>query len=218
MKWKRLKWLAIGILLVLAVIWLQKYGARIEIENVKKTVLGFGILAPIIFILLNTLSVAISPIPGFPFWFAGLAIFGFPIVGFYILLGNLIGATFNFWIARRFGRPVVVKLVGKKAMKKIDEVTIEIGWQMLLITRIFVGQLFDLVSYAAGFTPMAFKTYFLITLIGEGPLIFLNLYLFEKAAGNIFLLGIMALVGYILMLVPPAWLYFRKRLTTRSSV
>ena len=213
----RLKWLAIGIILLLVVIWLQKYGARIEIENVKRIVLGFGILAPIIFILFNTLSVTVSPIPGFPFWFAGLAIFGFPIVGFYILAGNLIGATLNFWIARRFVRPVVVKLVGRKAMKKVDEISGEIGWQMLLITRLFIGQFFDLVSYAAGFTPMTFKTYFLVTFLGETPLIFLNLYLFEKAAGNLVFLGVAAAVGYILMLVSPAMFYFRKRASFRRQ-
>lgn len=71
-----------------------------------------------------------------------------------------------------------------------------------------------MVSYAAGFTLMTFKTCLLITLLGEGPLIFINLYLFEKAADNLFLLGAMAALGYILMLVPPAWLYCRKRFSS----
>lgn len=207
--------ISVGLLLIvltfLAAYFLQPYWARVEIETLREQIASLGTFSPLVFILLNVISVVISPIPGFPFYLAGLALYGFPLVGIYILIGDLIGASISFWIARIFGRPVVGKLIGKKSMKKVDEISHKIGGQMLLVFRLFWGSLFDLISYAAGLTSVDFKNYFLITLLGDIPPLFLSLYLFDKTINNLVLLGTVVWIAYFTMLIPLAILYYKRK-------
>ena len=75
----------------------------------------------------------------------------------------MLSAILNFWIARRYGRTIVKRLVGSDALQKIDELS-GLNERPLLISARVLGYLFfDLISYAVGLTPIGFKKYFTYT-------------------------------------------------------
>jgi len=198
--------LAVFIILVLYLI--QKQTLQIDTEQIKEFIRSFGILGPIVLVVLITTTIIISPLASLPFWFASLALFGFWLTCLFIIISNSIGSAVNFLIAQRFGRPIVAKLVGKKGVEKIDEITEIIGSKMLFIARLFGGASADYVSYAAGLTSMKFRPYLLISIFVAIPMIFLNVYLLDKIlALNPIYIVFLAPLGYALALVFPLVVY-----------
>lgn len=205
---KAIVMVTIAFLFILTLYYIQKNIYRFEIEEVKTFVNSFGILGPLVIVVLITLTIVISPLTSIPFWFASLALFGFWQTCFYIFVSHSAGSAINFLIAQRWGRPIVAKLVGKKTMKKIDEVTKIIGLKMLFIARLFGGASADYVSYAAGLTAMKFKPYFLISILAAIPMIFLNIFFFEKIITlNPVYIAFLAPLGWVLALIFPLVVY-----------
>jgi uncharacterized membrane protein YdjX (TVP38/TMEM64 family) len=94
-----------------------------------------------------------------------MSIYGVGIGMIILYLGSMISSIINFYISRKWGRKWVVKLVGEKGMKEVDEFTEIEGNKALIICRIFGFTFLEFVSYAVGLTKMPFKNYILITLI-----------------------------------------------------
>ncbi len=123
-----------------------------------------GLFGPLLLILFFVLSHIFAPVIGSPGVLLGLSLFG--IVQTFVLLyiAGLISAVINFWIARRFGRVWVVRLLGKESAD-LDRFVALTGKKMLIICRMFGFPFFEIISYAAGLTNMNFKTYYLITIL-----------------------------------------------------
>ena len=85
------------------------------------------------------------------------------------IAGWVLGASIAFWIARRFGMPVVEKMIGSK---RIDAVQNRIPkhnlFWMVVALRMLVSV--DILSYALGlFSQMPWQRYVLATAIGVTP-------------------------------------------------
>ena len=197
------------ITLILLILYLiQRQFPQLNPAQIKAFIRSFGILGPIVLVVLITATIIISPLASLPFWFASLALFGFWLTCFFIIISNSIGSAINFLIAQRFGRPVVAKLVGKKGIEKIDGVTEIIGLKMLFIARLFGGASADYVSYAAGLTAMKFRPYFMISIFVAIPMIFLNIFFLDKILTfNPLFIAVLAPLGYVLALVFPLVVY-----------
>lgn len=198
--------------LVLLLVFIQKQTLQLDIRHLKEFIRSFGALGPIVFITLNIISIVFSPLTSFPFWVASLALFGFLPTCFYIMVGNSAGSIINFLIAKRFGRPLVANLVGKKGIEKIDEITEMVGLKTLFLARLVGGAATDYVSYAAGLTSMKFKQYTLISIFVTIPMILLNVYLLNRALAfkPIYIL-ILGAWGYILAIIFPLLVYKKKK-------
>jgi uncharacterized membrane protein YdjX (TVP38/TMEM64 family) len=86
----------------------------------------------------------------------------------YTLIGEVIGGSVSFWIARRFGRPIVVRLVGQKNMRQVDSFYENQlgGWYSLAVARLVLFSVWDFLSYAAGLAKtVSFRAYFLVSVI-----------------------------------------------------
>ncbi|NIT04012.1 hypothetical protein GTO10_03740 [Candidatus Saccharibacteria bacterium] len=197
-----------AILLILALYYLQRNIISLNIEEIKAFVNSFGILGPLVLTALITLTIVISPIASLPFWFVSLALFGYLVTFLIIFAAHCFGSAINFKIAQKWGRPIVAKLVGKKGIEQIDEVTKIIGLKMLFIARLFGGASADYVSYAAGLTSMEFKPYLIISVFAAIPMIFLNVYFLDRILTiNPLLIAVLAPLGYVLALVFPLVVY-----------
>jgi len=198
--------LAIAIIFILYLIHEETF--KINTEQIKEFIRSFGILGPIVLVVLITATIIISPLASLPFWFASLALFGYWPTCFYIVISNSVGSAINFLIAQKWGRPVVAKLVGKKGIEKIDGVTEIIGLKMLFIARLIGGASADYVSYAAGLTAMKFRPYLIISIFVAMPMIFFNVYLLDKVFDlNPVYIALLAPLGYVLALVFPLVVY-----------
>ncbi len=122
------------------------------------------ILAPLFMI-----AVAILPVPAeIPAMLNGM-VFG-PTVGVLITWGGaLIGAAVSFELARRFGRPLGVKVLSPAALDRVDRLAVSAGWPGLLVARLIPTIAFTLLNWGAGLTPIGRWTFLWTTAIGIVP-------------------------------------------------
>jgi len=99
-------------------------------------------------------------------------------------IGTLIGAVLAFWIARKGGRPIVVKMIGDEWVENLDEWVNEHGKVGIFVTRLIPIIPFDLISYITGVTSLSFKDYLIATVLGVFPRM-LILALIGSTAGSI---------------------------------
>ncbi len=131
---------------------------------------GAGAWAPLVFVGLKAATYVVAPLSGTPVKLAGGVLFGFWEGAALGLIGDTLGASLNFWIARLFRDKAINRLAGKKAIKQIDELTEHVGgWRALLAARIFLSSLYDFISYAAGLSSLAFKQFLLVTVLAGIP-------------------------------------------------
>ncbi len=138
-------------------------------DKIRQFVFGFGILAPIIFILIIILQVLFAPIPGQVAGLAGGYIFGAFWGTAYSMVGLIIGSLIVFYLARKLGRPFVEKVVDKKTLKKFDKIIKKKGLPLLFIIYLLPGLPDDLVCYIAGLTNIKIKNLVLVSAIGRLP-------------------------------------------------
>lgn len=140
------------------------------VEKLRSLVESAGLFAPLVFIGLKTLTYVIAPLSGTPLKLIGGALFGFWDGLLFIVIGDVLGASLNFWIARLFRVKAIVKLGGKKTLKQIDSTTQHVGgWRALLAARLFLSSLYDYIAYAAGLSNLPFRQFFLVTLFAGIP-------------------------------------------------
>lgn len=128
----------------------------------------FGILADIVFILLQAVQVIIPVIPGGLGCLAGVLIFG-AVKGFlYNYIGICLGSIIAFLLARRYGMPVVEKLTKPKLMQKYGS-WLESGkfdkWFAIAIFLPVAPD--DFLCYLAGITRISVRKFIVIILMGK---------------------------------------------------
>ncbi len=159
--------------------------AAANIRDVRDYLLGFGVWAPFISLLLMVISVLIPPLPAFVPTFANGLLFGAFWGGVLSWLSALLGATLAFYLARKLGRPVVERVASKESLTWVDGFFARYGAPAVITTRIIPIVSYGVVSYAAGLTSMSFKIYLLGTAIGQTPATILFSYLGEHAAESV---------------------------------
>lgn len=144
----------------------------LDSEALQGRVVQWGPWGPLAIVVLMTIAILVSPIPSAPIALAAGAAYGHAWGALYVLLGAQVGAMAAFAIARFVGRETVQRWFGDRLQVGL------IGTQNALTGIVFVSRLlpflsFDIVSYAAGLTPLAFWRFSLATLFGIAPSSFL---------------------------------------------
>ena len=120
-------------------------------------------------LVLLALNVVVSPIPSGPILIATGAAYG-PWLGSAIgLLGIQAGSLAAFLIARRFGAGPVRRLAGERAVQKLDGSEMTLAG-IVLMSRIVPFVSFDVVSWAAGLTPLRIWLFAAANLLGILPM------------------------------------------------
>lgn len=203
------------ILFIIGYIALSKIGLLLQDPAVKEFIINAGFLGPFIFAFLYELSIVIAPLPGFPLVIMGFGLFGIyqTILFNYIL--SLIGGTINFYIARKWGRQTISHLVGKRGLERVDEHVNDFSTELLILTRLFDGFIFEWISYAAGLTKMSFKRYFIITAICSIPYNLIALY-FALRVNDLGELFVSLSIVYYVTLSLPFLYFFSKKLVLHT--
>lgn len=202
--------LLMGFIFILLGVLLGHIGDFLEKEIVQDYIKGTGIFGPIIFCAILLITFIIAPLTGFPIVVIGIGAFGV-VEAIILTYGvSMLGAMINFYIARRFGRGVVARFVGKKGMEKIDQLSEKIGVEMLVLSRLFQGFLFEWISYAAGFTSVKFTIFFIATLFGSLPYFFI-VYFYASRIHDLTELFIkVAITNYVLLPIPFLYVFTKK--------
>jgi uncharacterized membrane protein YdjX (TVP38/TMEM64 family) len=172
-------------------------------ESLSRYVAGWGLWAPAVFVLVQAAQVIAAPIPGNITAMAGGALFGWGMGFLWSSLGLIIGSCIAFWLGRYFGKPLVIRLVGRKTYERYAGVVARKGiWVLFLI---FLIPFFpdDALCLLAGMTPMTFPLFVLLVIVGRlpGMLVanlagagFIGLTLWQWAVVAVLCLGLAALV------------------------
>tara|TARA_B100001758_G_C18365610_1_gene588292 strand:- start:897 stop:1574 length:678 start_codon:yes stop_codon:yes gene_type:complete len=134
-------------LFVIAVFFLQRYGLEPLQEIVKK----MGFWAPLGLFLLRGISIILPALPSSIYSLLAGSLLGFKVGYITIVLADLVCCGAAFAIARTWGREPVSKLVGQKAMQRIDGFgKNQLEGNFFLMTGLLMTGLFDFLSYAIG--------------------------------------------------------------------
>ena len=137
-------WVAI---FIVAVVYLQRYG----IAPLQSAVNDMGIWAPLGLFLLRGVSIILPALPSSVYSLLAGSLLGFKAGYLTIILSDLVFCSAAFFIARRWGRVPVSRLVGASAMKRIDGFSKnQLEGNFFLMTGLLMTGLFDFLSYAIG--------------------------------------------------------------------
>ncbi len=153
------------ILLVSALIAFIYLISTIDKEILENTASRLGWFGPIFLGLVIIATQVFAPLSGSAFIFVGIRLYGYESILILFYCVSMISATASFFIARRWGRKVVIKLVGKKTMLEIDEIAHIHERTLLVIGRTLGYYFFDYISYALGLTKISFKKYISYTAV-----------------------------------------------------
>lgn len=136
----------------------------VGLERLQALIDEAGPLAPLIYVFIKAVTYIFSPLSSGPIQLSAGILFGLWEGVFYTLIGEVIGGTINFLIARKLGRPVVRRFVGDDGMRQVDQLYHRVGgWRALAYSRLLLFSIYDFMSYAAGLTPLRLRTYILIS-------------------------------------------------------
>lgn len=129
-----------------------------------------GPLGPLGVIGLNALQVVVAFIPGYAMMIAAGYLYGFPLGAVYGAIDMALGGLIAISLARRYGRPLVVRMVGASRLEHWEDVA-HINslpvWFFLLL-----GPFGDVPYYIAGLTKLAVWKIIAIALLLRTPAVF----------------------------------------------
>ena len=138
----------------------------IGLDSIRSAIEQAEPLAPLVYILVKMLTYVFAPLSSGPIQLSAGILFGLWQGTFYTLIGEVVGGSISFWIARKLGRPIVKRMVGDDGLRRVDSFYETVGeWRSLLYARLFLFSIYDFISYAAGFTRLKFRTYVIISTV-----------------------------------------------------
>ena len=123
------------------------------------------------YIITVSLSIVVPPFVAIPIELAAPKRFGLTPAFIFTLLGNIVGATIGFLIARKYGWALIEKLFHEHHVSKAKNIAKRYTFWKLTWTRMFLVSIFDVLSWAAGLTSITMGRFILSTIISNIPII-----------------------------------------------
>jgi len=167
-------WLVVALGLVALVTVLILWGRPLvrfsaDVQQVRRFVASFGIWAPLVFIGLEITQVVLAPMPGGVIDLASGYLFGPGWGTFYSMTGLMGGTIIALYLARRFGRPVVERLVPSHTLDRLDRYARHRGILFFLLLFLMPFTPNDVICFLAGLTPLPLARLVFIAAIGRLP-------------------------------------------------
>jgi uncharacterized membrane protein YdjX (TVP38/TMEM64 family) len=183
-KQKWLFWSLLALALLVAV-WLLIWGFRCrdvlwggvchygelfaDKDWIKHVLKSTGPLAPLFFIVIQSLQVVFAPIPGEATGFIGGYLFGVPLGFLYSSVGLTLGSVGAFLLARWLEKHVVARWIPKGVLNKFDFLMERQGAVISFILFLLPGFPKDYLCFVLGLSRMPFKLFLLISTVGRIP-------------------------------------------------
>ena len=210
-----------GTSIVLATSRLPDLAAMLDPEGIADSVRKAGPLGLVALFLLLVLQCVVAPLPSEPLMMAAGYVYG-PGAGFAISLGGVTtGGIACFALARRFGRPLAVRLV---RAERLDALEARLAGRSLaaillgiLALRVFAFGSFDVLSYVCGLLLVPLGWFVAITAIGVVPKVFAFTYLGAVGTRPAWLDGLILVGTFSVILAAPLWVWVSRRRAGRQG-
>ena len=142
-------------------------------DTVSAYIQSFGILGPLVLGFFQVLQVIIAFIPGHVFVVAGGYVYGLPLGFFFNITFVVVASQLAFYIAKRFGRPLVGRFVDAATLDKWQSIADKRG--ILFFTIAFILPVFpsDAMNFIAGLSGMDGRKFLVANIIGRTPSVLL---------------------------------------------
>ncbi|MBP6881496.1 MAG: TVP38/TMEM64 family protein [Candidatus Pacebacteria bacterium] len=155
--------------LLLTLFLIAGYFSQVYLDTFVQLLDGRMATGMILYVLGATIATIIAPLSFFPVLPVAVSLWGSFIAAVLSIIAWSLGAAIAFLLARRFGKPLVLRFVGEKKMSLFP--------QLIPQKRLFIAVIFlrialpvDLLSYALGLLGiMRFWPYLAATIIGITP-------------------------------------------------
>ena len=181
-----------------------------DFDTLIPKVQNLGVFGPLLIIGLMALAIVFNPLPSAPIALAAGAIYGHTLGTVYVVTGAELGAVIAFMIARWAGYDLTRRFFGETGSLK------GISSQNTLTSLVFISRLvpfisFDLVSYAAGLSPIKAWRFAVATLLGLLPVSFALAHFGAEIGNGDFrtLVGVILVIG--LLTITPIWFGISRR-------
>lgn len=138
-------------------------------DRLRDSVQAFGWLAPAAIILLHVAQVIAAPIPGQPIDLVNGYLFGWFWGSVFSLAGLSLGTTITIGLTKRFGRPLVEKMITPKGFEKIRAYTRRRNQWLFFFLFLLPATPDDLLCFAIGLTSIPFRRAVVIAMLGRAP-------------------------------------------------
>lgn len=164
-----------------------------------------NVSAPL-FVLVVVIEVVIAPIPGGAIGYMGAARFGFERAWPLLYIGNVIGTTLVFWLARRFGAPLFEENVTELTRQRYDAILR--GHPLLLWIFYAIPVIpVDMLSVLAGLSRMRVRRFLLIAYSGYFFYTGIVAYVGSFVADYIGVTEAMSVIGVVFLFMVAWWLW-----------
>jgi uncharacterized membrane protein YdjX (TVP38/TMEM64 family) len=154
-------------------------------ERLREWLRDIGPWGPVAFVLLQAVQVVVAPIPGHVLGLASGYVFGTVLGTLYSLFGAAIGTSVAIAVARRYGRPLVDRLVPSHYVAEFSDLTRRRGLAALFVVFLVPGLPDDVVCFVAGIADIDIRKAVAVSVVGRAPGFYLvNLAGAEYAAGR----------------------------------
>jgi uncharacterized membrane protein YdjX (TVP38/TMEM64 family) len=142
--------------------------SELNAVGIRDWVLSFGPFSPLAYFLVVVAQVIVSPIPAGPVTLAGALIFGVWKGLTLSMAGSVVGSIIVFAAARRWGKPLVLRLVGEDIFGKYAGRLDDKGWWVFVILLVpFMPD--DAVCALAGLSAVLFRRFVVLMVVGRLP-------------------------------------------------
>ena len=166
-------------------------------------------------ILIKIVGIVWPPIPGAVFTVGSIWIIGWFPAYLADFLGSIIGSVFAYFIARRWGYPIMGLILDEKTIDKIKNTHVKKGkeFEAVFLFRFFGGPLLEVVCYAAGVLRIRFGVFLLSSVLSHMLVGIPTFYLFKRiTSGDHLIINAVLLICAILIFI-----FFRSRYFASSK-
>lgn len=175
-----------------------------KLARIREYFESFGAAAPLAYLMLVLIEVVVPAIPGAILYAPGGVVFGGFWGGLLALIGNVLGAAISFLLMRIFGE----RWRRGDSTRVLRERIARHGLLVIFLLRVNPLTSSDLVSYAAGLTPIPLWKVCLGTALGMAPLCWAQAYIADQLLSALpqLLYPLLALCAlYVLVVIFVTW-------------
>lgn len=173
--------LAVTVLLV--TLWREPVlGLFFDRARLEESVRHLGSAGPVAIIALQVAQVLLSPIPGHVVALAGGYLYGPWLGTLYSMIGLMLGTMATVWLVRRWGRPLVERLVDPTTLARVDRFSARRGAPVLFATFLVPFLPDDIILLVAALGEVPVPGILFASFFGRLPSVFVSTWLGHGAS------------------------------------
>lgn len=152
--------------------WAEIRNFTQNIAALQRFVDQLGWWGPPALIAINILQMVVAPIPGYAVYLVAGLLYGFFWGGIWSSIGLLAGSMLAMWLARHFGCPLVIRVIGQKQLERWEDLIHSdstLVWGVILLSPIG-----DMPYYLAGLSHIRFRKIAFLSIVTRVPQAFVT--------------------------------------------